>query len=53
MMLREPTRNMQKMYTDFCLVWLCQIAKHIWYQWLEKHSRFKQVELTDDMPGYE
>ncbi|WP_324293127.1 RNA polymerase sigma factor [Lacrimispora defluvii] len=34
-------------------VWLCQIAKHIWYQWLEKHSRFKQVEFNDDMPGYE
>ncbi len=32
-------------------VWLCQIAKHIWYQWLEKHSRFKQVEFSEDMRG--
>lgn len=32
-------------------VWLCQIAKHLWYQWLEKHSRRKQVELTEEIPG--
>ena len=34
-------------------VWLCQIAKHLWYQWLDKHSRRKQVELTDEIPGRE
>lgn len=32
-------------------VWLCQIAKHLWYQWLDKRSRLRQVELTDDVPG--
>lgn len=31
-------------------VWLCQIAKHLWYQWLEKRSRYEQVELTDEIP---
>lgn len=31
-------------------VWLCQIAKHLWYQWLDKRSRWKQVELTDEVP---
>lgn len=34
-------------------VWLCQIAKHLWYQWLEKYSRWKQAELTDEIPGGE
>lgn len=34
-------------------VWLCQIAKHLWYQWLDKRSRRKQVELTDEIPGGE
>lgn len=34
-------------------VWLCQIAKHLWYQWLAKHSRWKQVELTDEVLGYD
>ena len=34
-------------------VWLCQISKHLWYQWLDKHSRRKQVELTDEIPGRE
>ena len=24
-------------------VWLCQIAKHLWYQWLAKNSRQRQV----------
>lgn len=32
-------------------VWLCQIAKHLWYQHLAKHSRQKQVELTAEIPG--
>lgn len=31
--------------------WLCQIAKHLWYQHLAKHSRQKQVELTAEIPG--
>lgn len=30
-------------------VWLCQIAKHIWYQWLDKRSRWNQVELTEEV----
>ncbi len=32
-------------------VWLCQIAKHLWYQWLDKHARHEQVELTDEIPA--
>lgn len=32
-------------------VWLCQIAKHLWYQWLDKHARHEQVELTDQIPA--
>lgn len=35
------------------VVWLYQIAKHIWYQWLAKRSRWKQIEFTDEVPGYE
>ena len=34
-------------------VWLCQIAKHLWYQWLDKRSRWNQVELTEDVPCQE
>ena len=34
-------------------VWLCQISKHLWYQWLDKRSRHKQVELTDDVQSDE
>lgn len=34
-------------------VWLCQIARHLWYQWLDKQSRRKQVALTDEIPGGE
>ena len=34
-------------------VWLCQIARHLWYQWLEKHVRQKSVALTDDIPSEE
>ncbi|MDR0818404.1 MAG: sigma-70 family RNA polymerase sigma factor [Oscillospiraceae bacterium] len=30
-------------------VWLCQIAKHIWYQELEKRNKHKTSELTDDI----
>jgi len=24
-------------------VWLCQIAKHLWNQWLDKRSRWQQA----------
>ena len=34
-------------------VWLCQIAKHLWYQWLDKQRRRKQVELTDKVQDSE
>ena len=42
-------------YTGNCKlsVWLCQIARHLWYQWLEKHSRWKREELTEELPGGE
>lgn len=32
-------------------VWLCQIGKHLWYQWLEKHRRYQSVELLEELPG--
>ena len=31
-------------------VWLCQIGKHLWYQWLDKHAKGYTVELTDEIP---
>lgn len=31
-------------------VWLCQIAKHLWYQWVDKQERWKSTELTDKVP---
>lgn len=34
-------------------VWLCQIAKRLWRQWLDKSSRQKQVELTEEVPGFD
>lgn len=34
-------------------VWLCQIAKHLWYQWLDKRTRQKQVEFTEEIQGSE
>ncbi len=30
-------------------VWLCQIAKHIWYQEIEKRKKRKAEPLGDDM----
>ena len=30
-------------------VWICQIAKHVWYQELHKKKRTETVELTDKM----
>lgn len=32
-------------------VWLCQIGKHLWYQWLEKHRRYQPVELLEEVEG--
>ena len=34
-------------------VWLCQIAKHLWYQWLDKRNRHKQIGLTEEIHGGE
>ena len=34
-------------------VWLCQIAKHIWYQELEKRKKRDTHELSDDVPSSE
>ena len=31
-------------------VWLCQIAKHIWYQELERRKKHRTQELTEDIP---
>ena len=31
-------------------VWLCQIAKHVWYQELRKQNRHAAQELTEDIP---
>jgi len=35
-------------------VWLCQIAKHVWYRYLEKNKKYKTVsmdELNADIPN--
>lgn len=42
-------------YDGNCMlsVWLCQIAKHLWYQWLDKRSRWNPVELTDNIASSE
>ena len=32
-------------------VWLCQIAKHIWYQELAKRKKRSYEELNDDLPS--
>lgn len=31
-------------------VWLCQIAKHIWYQELDKGKKMRTQELTNNIP---
>jgi RNA polymerase sigma factor (sigma-70 family) len=31
-------------------VWLCQIAKHVWYQEFRKRNRHAAQELTEDIP---
>lgn len=40
-----------KKYNGACKmsVWLCQIAKHVWYQELEKKAKYQTIELTDDI----
>jgi RNA polymerase sigma-70 factor (ECF subfamily) len=32
-------------------VWLCQIAKHIWYQELDKRKKRRTQALNEDMPS--
>ncbi len=34
-------------------VWLCQIAKNLWYKELEKRNKRKTVELDDTIPSNE
>ena len=34
-------------------VWLCQIAKHIWYQELDKRKKYSSQELSEDMSSSE
>ncbi|MEG2290699.1 MAG: sigma-70 family RNA polymerase sigma factor [Clostridium sp.] len=31
-------------------VWLCQIAKHVWYQELRKRKRHDTQQITEDIP---
>ena len=31
-------------------VWLCQIAKHIWYQELEKRNKYKTTTIDENLP---
>jgi len=33
-------------------VWLCQIAKHIWYQELEKKKKYNMQMLHDDIQSF-
>lgn len=33
--------------------WFCQIAKHVWYQYLEKHGRELAAEPDPALPGEE
>jgi len=44
-----------KSYDGTCKmsVWLCQIAKHIWYQELEKRRKQHSQELKEDIPSTE
>ncbi|KUO67147.1 MAG: RNA polymerase subunit sigma [Gracilibacter sp. BRH_c7a] len=32
-------------------VWLCQIAKHVWYQELAKNKKAQTIELSPDIPS--
>lgn len=40
-------------YNGTCKIstWLCQIAKHIWMQELEKRTKYSTIELKDDLPS--
>lgn len=40
-------------YNGTCKIstWLCQIAKHIWYQELDKRNRKRTYELKDEIPS--
>ena len=31
-------------------VWLCQIAKHIWFQELDRQAKYKTQEISEDIP---
>lgn len=44
-----------KNYNGTCKmsVWLCQIAKHLWYQELSRKTRYQTIELTDEIPAQE
>ena len=44
-----------KNYDGSCKVnvWLCQVAKHIWYQELEKQSKRQAVPLEEHLPSPE
>jgi len=32
-------------------VWLCQIAKHIWFQELDRRTKHKTQEISEDIPA--
>ena len=34
-------------------VWLCQIAKHVWFQEIDKMNKRQTIELTNDIPAQE
>lgn len=42
-------------YNGKCSIttWLCQIAKHIWQQELEKRLKHRSVEISEDIPSLE
>ena len=44
-----------KSYTGTCKmnVWLCQIAKHLWYQELDRRKRRKTEVLDENLPSEE
>lgn len=46
----QAVRSSQK-YDGSCKIstWLCQIAKHLWYQELERKSRQETTELKEDI----
>ena len=46
----QAMRSSQK-YDGSCKIstWLCQIAKHLWYQELERKSKKETIELKEDI----